>query len=80
MTSRIEIFGQKFAHFGRFEGPFLTILGSKKSISRLFQSCFGLVREVCGLCFWPKMAYFLVYFELQRCINFGLFQICFEVV
>ena len=52
MTSKIEILGQNFAHFGRFEGSFLTILGSKKSISRLFQSCFVLVYEEFGLCFW----------------------------
>ena len=37
--------------------------------NRLIQSCFGLVQEVFGLCFWLKMAYFLVYFELQRSIN-----------
>ena len=30
MTTKIEIFGQNFAHFGRFEGSFLTILGVEK--------------------------------------------------
>ena len=50
MTSKIEIWGPKFVHFGRFEGSFLTILKSKKSFSRLFQICFGIVSEVFGLC------------------------------
>ena len=50
--------GQNFAHFGRFEGSLLTILAVKKSISRLFQSCFGLVWEVFGLCFLPQRVYF----------------------
>ena len=38
MTSKIKIFDQQFAHFGRSEGSFLAILGSKKSSSGFFQS------------------------------------------
>ena len=45
MTPKIEIFGQKFAYFGRSEGSFLTILGVKKVVfwtfSKLFRSCLG---------------------------------------
>ena len=47
MTPKIEIFGQNFAHFGRFEGSFLTILGVEKVVfwtfSKLFGSCLGSV-------------------------------------
>ena len=47
MTPKIEILGQKFAHFGRFEGSFLTILGVKKvdfsTFSKLFWTCLGSV-------------------------------------
>ena len=50
-------------------GHFQQFWGSKKSFCRLFQSCFGLVWEVFGLCFRPQRAYFWVYFELQRSIN-----------
>ena len=43
----MEIFGQNFAHFGRFEGSFLSILGVEKvifwSFSKLFWSCLGSV-------------------------------------
>ena len=31
MTPKIEIFDEKLAHFGSFEGSFLTILGGQKS-------------------------------------------------
>ena len=45
MTSKIEIFGENFAHFGRFEGSFLTILGVKKvdfsTFSKLFWTFLG---------------------------------------
>ena len=47
MTPKIEIFVQNFAHFDRFEGSFLTILGVEKVIfwtfSKLFWSCLGCV-------------------------------------
>ena len=47
MTPKIKIFGQNFAHFDRFEGSFLTILGVKKvdfwTFSKLFWSCLGSV-------------------------------------
>ena len=47
MTPEIEILGQNFAHFDRFEGSFLTILGVKKVVfwtfSKLFRSCLGSV-------------------------------------
>ena len=32
MTSKSEILGQKKAHFGGFEGSFLTIFGVKKDV------------------------------------------------
>ena len=47
MTPEIEIFDPKFAHFGRFEGSFLAILGVKKvdfsTFSKLFWTCLGTV-------------------------------------
>ena len=47
MTPKIENFGQKIAHFDRFEGSFLTILRVKKvkfwTFSKLFESCLGSV-------------------------------------
>ena len=43
MTSKIKIFDQQFAHFGRSEGSFLAILGSKKSYSELFHSWLGVI-------------------------------------
>ena len=47
MTPKIKILGQKFAHFGGFEGSFLTILGVKKvdfwTFSKLFWTCLGSV-------------------------------------
>ena len=47
MTPKIEIFGPKIAHFGRFDGSFLTILGVKKvdfwTFSKLFWTCLGSV-------------------------------------
>ena len=47
MTPKIEILGQNFAHFDRFESSFLTIFGFKKVIfstfSELFRSCLGSV-------------------------------------
>ena len=45
MTFKTEILGQNFAHFGQFEGSFLTILGVKKvdfsTFSKLFWTCLG---------------------------------------
>ena len=45
MTLEIEIIGQNFAHFDRFEGSFLTMLGVEKVVlstfSKLFRSCLG---------------------------------------
>ena len=45
MTPEIEILGQNFAHFDRFEGSFLTILGIEKVVfwtfSKLFWTCLG---------------------------------------
>ena len=47
MTLKTEILGPNFAHFGRFEGSFLTILGVKKvdfsTFSKLFWTCLGSV-------------------------------------
>ena len=43
MTPKIEIFDEKMAHFGGFEGSFLTILWVKKVVfwtfSKMFWSC-----------------------------------------
>ena len=50
MTPNIEIFGQKYAHFGGFEGSFLTILWVEKVVfwtfSKLFRMCLSLVFEL----------------------------------
>ena len=50
MTQKIEIFDKKFAHFGRFEGSFLTILGVEKvliwTFSKLFLSCLESVQAL----------------------------------
>ena len=43
MTPKIEILDQKYAHFGGFEGSFLTILGVQKSFSELFKTSLGVV-------------------------------------
>ena len=47
MTLKTEILGQNFAHFGQFEGSFLTILEVKKvdfsTFSKLFWTCLGSV-------------------------------------
>ena len=47
MTLKTEILGQNFAHFGRFEGSFLAILGFEKVVfwtfSKLCGSCLGIV-------------------------------------
>ena len=43
--------------------------GSKKSFSGLFRTCFGVVQEVFGHCFWPWKAYFWGYFQLERLLN-----------
>jgi len=40
MTPKIEILGQKFAHFGRFQGSFSTILGVKKAVFSTFSKLF----------------------------------------
>ena len=42
MTPKIEIFDQKYAHFGSVEGSFLTILGVKKVILWTFSKLFGI--------------------------------------
>ena len=59
MTPKIEIFGQKYAHFGGFEGSFWTILRVKKVVflkfSKLFWSCLesvqALFSDTYTLCF-----------------------------
>ena len=47
MTQKIEIFGNNLAHFGGFDGSFLTILVVKKVVfwtfSKLLCSCLGSV-------------------------------------
>ena len=40
MTSIIEIFDEKMAHFGGFEGSFLTILAVKKVVLWTFSKFF----------------------------------------
>ena len=46
MTPKIEILGQKFAHFGRFEGSFLTILGVIEVVLELFRKLLGTVSGI----------------------------------
>ena len=69
MTPKIDIFCQKFAHFGGFEGSFLTILEVKKvdfwTFSKLFWTCLGSVWAF----FWLQRAYSWVYSELERSLN-----------
>ena len=47
MTLKMNILGQNFADFGRFEGSFFTILGVKNvdfsTFSKLFWTCLGSV-------------------------------------
>ena len=47
MTSKIEIFDQKFAHFGGFGGSFLTILDAEEVVfwpfSKVDRSCLEIV-------------------------------------
>ena len=43
---------QKSTLFAKFAPVILPFLGSKNSFSRLFRSCFGVVKEVFGLSFW----------------------------
>ena len=47
MTPKIEMFDQQFAHFGRFEASFLTIVGVEKVVlwtfSKFFWGCLGKV-------------------------------------
>ena len=50
-------------------GHFWPFWGSKKSISRFFQSCLGVALDVFGFCFKPERAYFWVYLDLQRSLN-----------
>ena len=54
MTPKNEILGQKYAHFDPFEGSFLTILGSKKWISRLIKVVLALFRKCLGIVFGLK--------------------------
>ena len=46
----MKIFDEKYAHFDRFEGSFLTILGVENVVfwtfSMLFWSCLGSVRAL----------------------------------
>ena len=50
MTPKIKIFGQNFAHFGDFEGLFLTILNVKKvdlwTFSKLIRGCLGSIQAL----------------------------------
>ena len=50
MIPEIEIPGQIFAHFSRFQRSFLTTLGVKKSFSRLFRSCLQVFQELLKHC------------------------------
>ena len=47
MTLKMNILGQNFADFGRFEGSFFTILGVKNvdfsTFSKLFGKCLGII-------------------------------------
>ena len=66
MTSKISIFDQKYAHFGSFDGSVLTILGAKKSLSGLFQSCFGVVYGVFEKLFLTIKGPLLVLFSTPK--------------
>ena len=50
MAQKIETFDEKYAHFGSFDGPFLTTLEVQKDIfwtfSKLFWSCLRSVRAL----------------------------------
>ena len=66
MIAKIEVFDQKFAHFSRFEGSFLTILWDEKvefwTFSKLFSRCLGnvfLIKMPTFGCIFPKLIYHL---------------------
>ena len=69
MTPKIKIFGQNLAHFGGFEGSFLTFLGVKKVVfwnfSKLFWSCLGSVWAL----FLTLKGLLLGYFYFEGSIN-----------
>ena len=62
MIQKIEIFDEKLAYFGSFEGSFLTILGVEKVIfwtfSKLFWSCLGSVRALFSTLKCPLLGVF----------------------
>ena len=53
MTPKIEIFGQKYAHFGCFEGSFWTIFeGQKSRFLKIFKVVFkALFSDTYTLCY-----------------------------
>ena len=65
MTPIIEILGQKFAHFGEFEGSFLTILRVEKVVFGHFPKFFNffvnylvsLPHITCALLWGPAAPY-----------------------
>ena len=76
MTPKIEIFIQKFAHFGRFDGSFLTIFGVKKVVfwtfSKLFSSCLGSVWALFSTLKVPLLVVFesfLMLFTTHTCCS-----------
>ena len=68
MTPKIKIFGQKFAHFGTFEGPFLTILGAKKSLFLdFFKVLLQLFKKFLGIVFGLKRPTFGCILSSKSC-------------
>ena len=65
MTPKIEIVDQKFAHFGRFQGSFSTILVVKKVVFSTFSKLF-----------WNHLKSFKAFFLSIK----GLFLIVFSAI
>ena len=76
MTPKIKILGQNFAHFGSFEGSFLTLFGVEKVIfwtfSKLFWSCLGSVWALFSTLKGPLLVVFepfLILFTTHTCYS-----------
>ena len=62
MTLKTETLGQNFAHFGQFEGSFLTILEVKKSrFLHIFKVVLDLFRRCLGFVFGVKRPIFVLF-------------------
>ena len=69
MSTKIKIIGPKFAHFGSFEGPFLTILGVKKVVLQTFSKLFCIYLRSVWALFSVIKGLFWLYFKLESLIN-----------